>query len=714
MVAPYPEFFSGLAALTRRTADAFEAAGLDPKFEVRTAATNLLKLFELSETSSARWSDKEAEKNAGKLQQLGSFQDRYYQKHRPEMESNRDAWKKLQNDLKEVAKRVAATGQASEADVEILRSFHDCRESVARLLRDFAPVCDRLAGLAGKSLAGETLTEADANWIKGYGVTLARFHFYYGNSYEVPADNFPIVTRVFSNPLLDSMLYAGLARPQALYVIVPDGKNLQLYRGAVLTYREFVRPNDKLLDDESWREVIGKGQTPPAPPFTRSFCAETSVPELVKQLRIKPPGERSEDEELDYGRPRDLLWQIQSRASEKDVPLLLDTMIAARGDQSGDIMDSMADTIAVLPWEAHIHKLTELLAAKENALADAAARILTERPTSLDSAVFISGFAKQPVRTRRLYCAILGRLPKQTEDTRKFFLQALHDPEAAVRWQAALAIAKAGWNDTQSQAALLGALNDQNELVGAAAALSLGKLGATNAAGPLLAKLKSRMAAGQPSDEELQRQCKALQLDQDYGGNRSREFQLLDEDNLAFHVSMSVPEGVKQRAEMRFPPMPFDMPDHNFDIVDALVEALGNLNYGPAADDLFRLRQTRYSHGATLALNKVAPERLHRELVAKACDKSLDSYFREQALFTLGTLSATNVVRELAPLLDDTTAITYTRSLPGVEWRICDRAAATVAVLLRWEDGWLIRPMPNENRLNRARAWAKAQQALAN
>jgi hypothetical protein len=105
---------------------------------------------------------------------------------------------------------------------------------------------------------------------------------YYGNSYEVPRDDFPIVTRIYSNPLTSSMLYAGLARPQALYVIVRHGESSQLYRGAVMAYREFVRSDVQLLDDQSWRELIARGQETPAPPFTRSFQAETSAPPLLK------------------------------------------------------------------------------------------------------------------------------------------------------------------------------------------------------------------------------------------------------------------------------------------------------------------------------------------------------------------------------------------------------------------------------------------------
>ena len=158
--------------------------------------------------------------------------------------------------------------------------------------------------MAKKSLTGTALTEEDARWIESYGVTLAGFHFYYGNSYEVPRDDFPIVTRVFSNPLTDSMLYAGLARPQALYVIVPDGDSQQLYRGAVLTYREFVRPNTQLLDDESWREMVSKARTPPAPLFTRSFYAETSVTELMNRLQAL-----AKNKDPSYGDIEEVLYE---------------------------------------------------------------------------------------------------------------------------------------------------------------------------------------------------------------------------------------------------------------------------------------------------------------------------------------------------------------------------------------------------------------------
>jgi hypothetical protein len=170
------------------------------------------------------------EKNMAQDEQLSQFEGHYYDKHKAEFEPGgvHNAFDKFQTDLENLAQRCATNSQPTESEVETLRMFYDARQDVARLLNDFAPVCGRLATLATKSLHGEALTEEDARWIENYGVTLAGFHFYYGDSYEVPQDDFPIVTRVFSNPLTDSMLYAGVARPQALYVIVPTRNSLQL------------------------------------------------------------------------------------------------------------------------------------------------------------------------------------------------------------------------------------------------------------------------------------------------------------------------------------------------------------------------------------------------------------------------------------------------------------------------------------------------------
>lgn len=708
MVAPYPDFFAGLAKLSRRTAEAFKRAGLDPEFDAKSISDQLLNLLAIQQQGLDERNVMDLmEKHSDEFQQLGSLQEQYYKKHQAELEKvgSRNTYKQIQNDLREIAQR-GSSGQATPADMELLRIYFDSRQNIAKLLTDFAPVCDRLADLAKKSRDSEPLTDDDGKWIENYGVTLAGFSFYYGNSYEVPRDDFPIVSRVFSNPVGDSMLYAGLARPQALYVIVSIGKTLQLYRGAVMTYREFVRPNDKMLDDESWRDLISKGQTPPTPPFTRSFYAETTVTELLQQLRAQ-----SSRDNPNYGDTRDILWQINARATAADLPQLLDFLVHTKADENGDTAYEMAEVIGRLPWKTHEDEIIKLLASQDTTLANAAAQMLLGQLTLLDSSALTSRFGQQSISTRRLYCMILSKLPKQTDESQQMFLQGLRDPSDGVRWQAALAIGNSGWNDEQSRAALLKTVDDTNELVGAAAAHSLAKLGATNAAPMFLAKLKTRVLLPVSNSEEISPQAQSIA--DNVPGSENYRLRDIDVDRLALRIRMRVTPTMLRRKTMRVPPMPIpmDMPLHNYNIADELIDALGELQYAPAADELFKLRGTEYDGGATRALGKIAPDRLAAELLKIALDKNLDSYLREQALVTLTDASATNHVRELIPLLDDTTAIEYSRPIPGSEWRICDRTAQTLATLLGWEDNRMPRPFlppaEREKTLTRARQWAK-------
>lgn len=704
MVAPYPEFFSGLAKLTRQTADAFEKAGQAEQFDVKTAAGDLLDLFKLSKEISDVRDKIEFEKVSGKLEQLSEFQNRYFEQHRTEWEGPRsgNAFDQMQTDLKDLARRCAATGQATESETKTLQMFYDCRQSIVRLLHDFAPVCDRLAALATNSLNGQTLTEDDAKWIRNYGVTLAGFHFYFGNSYEVPRDDFPIVTRVFSNPLTDSMLYAGLARPQALYIVIPNGKSLQLYRGAVMTYREFVRPNTQLLDDGSWREMISKGTIPPAPPFTQSFYAKMSVGDWLKLMRVQ-----CQDESEHYYDLEDTFWQLNSRATDQDLPELLEAMANPPDDPAGYWVGYLGQVIGHLAWKSQQGRIIGLLSSPNKTMASVAAGILMEQPAALDPSLLTADFARQPLQTRRLYCALLSHVPQPPETARQLFLQALHDSSAGMRWQGVFALEKSSQSDLQSQSALLECLDDTNLFVASAAAHALGHLRATNAAPAMFAKLKTVVQVTNISAEILEQQLSEIT------GNRSdRDWHataLFDPDGLTMNLELDRATHGRRFSTMRMPPMGVGLPSHDFSPAKALIEALGNLAYTPAVDELFTLREGDNNAEATCALNKLAPAQLADKLIATATNNQTDSYVREKAMVDLCDISATNRIRELVPLLDDTTPIEYERPMRGAEWRVCDRAAESIAVLLGWHPptpGGFITLRQREEAMTRARAWA--------
>jgi HEAT repeat protein len=717
MVAPYPEFFAGLAKLTRRTAAAFEQAGLEQPFEVKAVASELLDAFALTHKQYESRYYREFEKFSSKLEQFSRFQSQYNEKHRAEIENARgiDGYKKLANDLESLAQRCAASGQANDEETKTLRAYYDSRQVIAHLLNEFAPVCDRLAVLAQKSLTAQPLTDDNAKWVRDYGTTLAYFHFYYGNSYEVPRDDFPIVTRVFVSPVTSSVLYAGLARPQALYVIAPSKGGLQLYRGAVMTYREFIRPDAQPLDDQSWRELLFQGKTPAAPPFTSSFYAEKSFSDWMKLLRGQASGD------INFGDLRDTLWHINAKATEKEIPELLD-FLAWSTNSADSLTPDVAEIIGRLPWEPYQKRLRELLSSPDTILADSAVQILSQQPTSLDVAALIAGLDSPSPRTRRLHCVLLSRVPQQTEATESALLRALESKDDGLRWQAAMAVGYAHWQSKPPIEALLGCLKDSNQFVAAAAVHSLFRLGATNSAPVLMKELKERLAPTNPTSAEQRQQAQAIRdrerSSRPVGGYSGGLEGVLDPDSFHLDLDIQNPQMKTARTAMLRSIAPEPQPNFKVQrlssgLIPSLIEVLGAFEYRAAEDELMALLSTDYANSAMLALRQLAPEHLARQLLTQAQDKQLDAVKREEALIHLCVLGDTNQVRNLIPLLDDTTPIVFARMRPGMEWHICDRTADTIAALLGWQDRLrLYAPQPQREALiTRARQWANAEGA---
>jgi hypothetical protein len=96
-------------------------------------------------------------------------------------------------------------------------------------------------------------------------------------------------------------------------------------------------------------------------------------------------------------------------------------------------------------------------------------------------------------------------------------------------------------------------------------------------------------------------------------------------------------------------------------------------------------------------------------LLTRAQDKQETAADREAALIRLCLYGATNHLRNLVVLLDDTTPIPFERPRPGKEWRICDRAADTIAGLLGWREQlrWFTPPQRREALLRQVKEGAK-------
>jgi len=286
VVAPYPKFFAGLANLARETAKTFEGTAAEKNFDAKSLATDLYEMEKLVRNNYNGMTKEELAKIRPKTAHYSRFFQTFYSKHFTEIQ--KDA-RKFHSDLDNRLKQIASGEQPSPEDREVLNLYFETRQFAPPQLRKFAEVCDKLAEFAKVQLAGNSLGHEEASWVRDYGKMIAHLQGYDADTWE---DEFSIVTRIFNNQYDKSVFYAGVARPQALYIILPYKGKFQLYRGAVLTYREFSRPEGENLNDQSWREIVAKGKAPPPPIFTQSFLRNDKLMPSEKKrttAEIKQP-----------------------------------------------------------------------------------------------------------------------------------------------------------------------------------------------------------------------------------------------------------------------------------------------------------------------------------------------------------------------------------------------------------------------------------------
>ncbi|MBW1839634.1 MAG: DUF3160 domain-containing protein, partial [Deltaproteobacteria bacterium] len=72
----------------------------------------------------------------------------------------------------------------------------------------------------------------------------------------------------------------GVGYPLEIYVIVNEGGNIRLARGAIFSYYEFLHTISPRLTDEAWRELLTGDSPPELPKWTKSFIDSTASPHM--------------------------------------------------------------------------------------------------------------------------------------------------------------------------------------------------------------------------------------------------------------------------------------------------------------------------------------------------------------------------------------------------------------------------------------------------
>lgn len=147
--------------------------------------------------------------------------------------------------------------------------------SVRGAFRNLAVLSAMLTDMAQKELWGEPLTDDEQLYLKyDFGTHLWSIRYEAELSLAEPPEMAAIVADVASNPDAGTILEVATGYVDYIYVITDSPNGLQVTRGTVYSFYEFVNPIDNRLNDDEWRTALKAGQVPPRPDWIGAFYAE--------------------------------------------------------------------------------------------------------------------------------------------------------------------------------------------------------------------------------------------------------------------------------------------------------------------------------------------------------------------------------------------------------------------------------------------------------
>ena len=542
-VSPYPKFYRQLGQLARQAADVLSQVTGEPDF----AAAGQEWLKRRQSPAPEASSHEELAENSDAAARMDQAMAEYFRGLGKDIEAastldRARAWEALDA----MARRCAKDEGVTDHDRRCMSAFLRSPEgNAAQLLPEFAGLCERLATIADKQLAGQPLDGKEIRLISDYGTTLARFHFYVGMTWMGPRDDFPCVAPVFNNPLRQKTLHVGVGRPEAIYVVLFNGKNLVLHRGAVLSYREFPRPSDEGMDDDRWREEVNASRAPSPPGWTASFRSTASKREKGAVLReaagrlregrldpedfpmaghqavqilierlvekwnsaetyrssTKKDVEPSEEEPKAAEKARKakeqyeqdcsiLLELVLDYAVDENVPDLLDKVLPVVSKQDAS---RLSDYLRYLNWKPHRDKLLALLHHSSPARSGCAATVLGDSPEGINVTALANAYARQAPHVRAGYCFLIGRLKQPGPEGKRVLAAGLRDESWEVRYQAAAAVSRCRATSADILAGVRRGLDDEHPKAAAAMVHAAAALGISDIAPQLLARLQKQL-----------------------------------------------------------------------------------------------------------------------------------------------------------------------------------------------------------------------------
>jgi hypothetical protein len=127
--------------------------------------------------------------------------------------------------------------------------------------------------MAEKELNGQALSGDDYAEIAGYGNALEYITTFpvRGQDQRSQSASIACITDLYTDPVTQEALQAGLGKPSVYYVVAPVEGKPTLTIGAGFSYYELLGPVDKKFTDSSWGREVVAGQAQAQPAWTSSF-----------------------------------------------------------------------------------------------------------------------------------------------------------------------------------------------------------------------------------------------------------------------------------------------------------------------------------------------------------------------------------------------------------------------------------------------------------
>jgi hypothetical protein len=147
-----------------------------------------------------------------------------------------------------------------------------------------------LSGVARKELAGEPLDPRELEEIRIFGanaeyLTISLLVDDYARWFEISGPDRRLAVVADVHTAGGKVLEVGVGNADEIYVIVKDGENLVITRGAMFSYHEFTQPIANRLTDEQWHRMLDAGREPPRLPWIGDLVAPSPVPDLPQRRR---------------------------------------------------------------------------------------------------------------------------------------------------------------------------------------------------------------------------------------------------------------------------------------------------------------------------------------------------------------------------------------------------------------------------------------------